>query len=163
MRIPEISLAKKPLLHWRKSIIHSFNTNHMEKQPFDEAGLQSLLQALYALPDQELSEQANGLNYHPKMWINGHFELDIDQLQYLDQMPQSVADFMGLQGSFALLHRLPITLDKKYQTVKDASNGDDDQGKLFKPTSNLAIETDSEGNVTASGDLILSVTYVEAP
>lgn len=135
----------------------------MEKQPFDEAGLQSLLQALYALPDQELLEQANGLNYHPKMWINGHFELDSKQLQYLDQMPQSVADFMGQQGSFALVHRLPITLEKNYRTANSRSNGDEDQGKLFKPKSNLAIETDSEGEVTASGDLVIEVTYVEAP
>ncbi|MGE6221156.1 hypothetical protein ACQKCH_15115 [Nubsella zeaxanthinifaciens] len=125
----------------------------MQKQPFNENGLQSVLFELYALTDQELDEQAAALKLQPKLWINGHFELTAAQLGYLDQMPPAIASFIGDQGSFAIGHRLPVTLNRD----GDAT-GDED--KLFNPKSNLTIETDNEGKIMAGGDMSINITYL---
>lgn len=131
----------------------------MTKQPFDETGLQSLLSALYNLTNEELYEEAIALNNHPKLWINGHFELDQRQLDFLDGMPTSTAQFLGEQGSFALLNRLPVTLEKKYLAKKDG----DDQDKFFTTTSHLISGTDNLGQAQAGGSLELTVTYLTEP
>lgn len=131
----------------------------MEKQPFDETGLQHLLLALYAMPDNDLNEEAYALRNHPKLWINGHFELEPQQLEFLHQMPTAVTKFLAQEGAFAIENRLPITLQKNYQAEDTRENGKEDD-KWFKPTSNLAIETDSEGHTTASGSLAIEVTYL---
>lgn len=130
----------------------NLNQSNMQKKPFNENGLQSILIELYALTDQELNEQAAALKQQPKLWINGHFELTTAQLDYLDQMPVAIASFIGDQGSFAIGHRLPVTLNKE----GDAT-GDED--KLFKPKSNLTIETDNEGKVMVGGDMSIDITY----
>lgn len=127
----------------------------MQKQPFDEVGLQSLLQALYALNDQQLTEEAAALKLQPKLWINGHFDLTTDQLTYLDEMPAAIADFLGDQGSFAIQHRLPVTLTKD-------GDGSGDEDKLFKPKSDLTIETANDGHITASGSMTIEITYVNS-
>ncbi|RZM26960.1 MAG: hypothetical protein EOO88_15120 [Pedobacter sp.] len=132
----------------------------MEKQPFDETGLQQLLLALYALPDDELTEEAYALRSQPKLWINGHFELDQDQLEFLHLMPMPVANFLGQEGAFAIENRLPIHLQKTYPTANQ--DGDKEQDKLFKPTSNLSIQTDNLGQVTAGGELNIEVAYIES-
>lgn len=130
----------------------------MTKRPFDENGLQSLLSELYALADEQLYEEAIALKNHPKLWINGHFELDQKQLDFLDGMPLSNANFLGDQGSFVILNRLPVTLEKKQVDKKDGD--DDDQDKFFKVTSHLISSTDNLGNAEASGSLALTVTYL---
>ncbi|SOD13904.1 hypothetical protein [Pedobacter xixiisoli] len=127
----------------------------MQKQPFDETGLQSLLQALYALTDQQLNEEAAALKLQPKLWINGHFELTSEQLDYLDQMPAPISHFLGEQGSFAIGNRLPIVLHKEGDTP-----GDED--KLFKPKSNLTIETDSQGHISVGGSMSIDITYLNS-
>lgn len=115
------------------------------------------------LPDNELTEEAYAaLRNQPKLWINGHFLLDQQQLDFLQQMPTEAASFLGLQGGFAIEHRLPINLHKANQP-KSAKDGDKEQDKLFKPTSNLSIQTDNEGITIASGELNLEVTYFNEP
>ncbi|MFN0256766.1 hypothetical protein [Pedobacter ureilyticus] len=134
----------------------------MEKQTFDETGLQNLLNELYALPNQELSEQAFALRNQPKLWIYGHFELDSDQTSFLQHMPNSAADFLGQQGGFAIENRLPVTINKIH-SPKRSSGEEPKQDKIFKPTSNLSVETDSNGISTAGGTLILEITYHDQP
>ncbi|MFN0293479.1 hypothetical protein [Pedobacter helvus] len=133
----------------------------MEKQPFDETGLQSLLLALYALPDQQLTEESLALKHHPKMWINGHFELDQNQLDFLDQMPAATTNFLADQGSFAIANRLAVTLTKTYLPKTETTTGGDDQDKFFETKSNLASGTNNLGQHQASGTLSIEVTYSE--
>ncbi len=133
----------------------------MEKQNFDETGLQNLLDELYALPNHELAEHAYALRNQPKLWINGHFNLDTDQLDFLQEMPNPAADFLGLQGGFAIENRLPITLTKTH--LPQSQSGEPKQDKLFKPTSNLSFQTDSNGTATAGGTLVLEITYYDQP
>lgn len=129
----------------------------MEKQPFDETGLQQLLLALYALPDNELTEEAYALRNQPKLWINGHFELEPEQLEFLQQLPTVATQFLAQEGAFAVENRLPINLQKSHLP----KNGDGEQDKLFKPTSNLSVTTDSLGNSIPSGELNIEVTYLD--
>jgi hypothetical protein len=68
-------------------------------------------------------------------------------------MPPAIASFIGDQGSFAIGHRLPVTLNRD----GDAT-GDED--KLFNPKSNLTIETDNEGKIMAGGDMSINITYL---
>lgn len=132
----------------------------MQKQPFDETGLQNLLQKLYALPDQELSEQAYALRNQPKLWINGHFNLDTDQLQFLQDMPPAAAGFLGLQGGFAIENRLPVTLNRIH-SGKRSDDGEPKQDKLFKTVSNLSTESDNNGQIIPGGELNIEVTYFD--
>lgn len=153
------------LHHYSRSI---FNLSHiihqkqqdMEKQPFDETGLQQLLTALYALPDPDLTEEAYALRNQPKLWINGHFELDHDQLEFLHQMPVAAANFLGQQGAFAIENRLPVSLIKSNQP-KSSTEGQPKQDKLFKTNSSLSSTTDIEGTNTPGGELHLEVTYLD--
>lgn len=133
----------------------------MEKQPFDETGLQSLLLALYALPDQQLMQESLALKHHPKMWINGHFQLDDKQLDFLDQMPAPTTSFLAEQGSFAIINRLDVRLTKTLRPKTDAPAGGDDQDKFFETKSNLACGTDNHGKPKASGTLSIEVSYFE--
>lgn len=131
----------------------------MEKQPFDETGLQSLLLAIYALPDQQLNEESLALKHHPKLWINGHFELDQNQLDFLDQMPAASTNFLADQGSFAIANRLPVTLTKTHLPKTGTPTGGDDQDKFFETKSNLASGTNNLGEPQASGSLNIAITY----
>lgn len=134
----------------------------MEKQAFDETGLQNLLTELYALPDLELAENAFALRNQPKLWISGHFELDTDQLNFLQEMPPAAANFLGQQGAFAIENRLPVNLTKLHQPKRE-SGEEPKQDKIFKPTSNLSIQTDSNGIATAGGSLTLEIIYYDEP
>lgn len=136
----------------------------MEKQPFDENGLQQLLNELYALPDQELSEQAYAFRNQPKLWINGHFELDQQQLHFLEEMSPEATTFLAQQGGFAIEHRLPITLTKINQP-QDAGGKEDEpkQDKWFTTKSSLSASAAIDGQSTAGGSLELEVAYVDQP
>lgn len=131
----------------------------MEKQPFDESGLQSLLLALYALPEQQLMEEALALKHHPKMWINGHFQLNQQQLLFLDQMPSSTTNFLADQGSFAVANRLAVTLTKIHLPKTGTSTSSGEQDKFFETKSNLTSGTNNLGQPQASGSLSIEITY----
>jgi len=127
----------------------------MQKQPFTQSGLQDLLLDLYALSDSLLAEEAGALRHQPRLWINGHFDLTQDQLDYLQNMPTQLIQFIAEDGSFAISHRLPVTLSK------GEKGGDDEQDKLFKTNSSLNIQTNNEGNIIAGGQLGIEITYIE--
>ncbi len=131
----------------------------MEKQPFDEDGLQVVLSTLYSLPDDDLREEAYALRNHPKLWIYGHFDLDEQQLAFLENLSATVNTFLGQQGGFAIEHRLPITLSKTEVPKTTRQDGKEDD-KWFKPISNLAIDTNGQGQCIASGSLDLKITYL---
>ncbi|WP_113653173.1 hypothetical protein [Pedobacter namyangjuensis] len=125
----------------------------MEKHPFDETGLQQLLAELYALPPAELQTQSQNLLADPKTWIQTHFDLDVKQQAFLDQMPVATLAFLGDQGSFAIAHQLPVTLQKNGDPPKE------DEGKLFTPKSRFSFATDNLGQTLASGEMTILVSY----
>lgn len=127
----------------------------MERQPFNESGLQLLLAELYALPNERLNVESMLLREAPKAWIERHFLLNDAQQKFLDHMPGRVLAFIGEQGSFAIGNRLEVLLEKEREP-----SGDDDQDKLFKPKSNLFISTDNQGNTIAGGNLVLEIKYL---
>jgi hypothetical protein len=151
--------TKIAILFLPKTKISDLNPKVMEKQPFNEAGLEHVLQSLYALPDADLTEASYAFRNQPKLWIVGHFTLEPAQLEFLEKMTPAATSFLGHQGGFAMEHRLPVTLIKK-QDAAPLPKGDKEQDKLFKPTSNFAVQTDSMGQDVVSGDLKLEVTYL---
>lgn len=132
----------------------------MEKQPFDETGLQNLLLELYALPDFELSEQAYAFRNHTKLWINGHFQLDSQQLDFLNDMSGLSINFLAQQGGFALENRLPISLTKTHQ-ASSANETPPKQDKWFTTNSSLTASADITGQTVAGGTLQLEVIYFD--
>ena len=125
----------------------------MEKRPFDQTGMQQLLAELYALPPAELQTESQNLLADPKTWIQTRFDLDPQQQAFLDQMPVATLAFLGDQGSFAIAHRLPVTLSKEGDPPKE------DEGKLFTPKSRFAFATDNLGQTLASGEMTILVSY----
>lgn len=134
----------------------------MEKQPFDETGLQQLLTELYALPDFELSEQAFAFRNHTKLWINGKFDLDAQQLAFLAEMSPAAINFLAQQGGFAIENRLPVTLVKTHQPA-DPGQDPPKQDKWFTTSSSLNTAMDGNGNTLPGGTLQLEVVYYDEP
>lgn len=134
----------------------------MEKQPFDETGLQQLLTELYALPDFELSEQAFAFRNHTKLWINGKFDLDPQQLAFLQEMSPAAINFLAQQGGFAIENRLPVTLVKTHQSA-EPSQDPPKQDKWFTTSSSLNTAIDGNGHTVPGGTLQLEVVYYDEP
>jgi len=134
----------------------------MEKQPFDETGLQQLLTELYALSDNELSEQAYAFRNQPKLWINGHFDLDAQQVDFLTDMSAPSTNFLAQQGGFAIENRLPVTLTKTHQPAQP-NQDPPKQDKWFTTISSLTAATDSNGHTWPGGTLQLEVIYYDEP
>lgn len=130
----------------------------MEKQPFDQTGLQQLLAGLYDLDPAARHAQARALLADPMAWICGHFELDPSQQAFLDQLPLQTLEFLGSQGSYAIANQLPITLSK--------SGDPKDEGKLFTPKSSFWVAPDAQGRPVPKGAMAIEVVYgqpAEAP
>lgn len=124
----------------------------MEKFEFSPAGVAALCQQLYLLDDQALAAEAITLKIDVQAWTIRHFDLDAVQLSYLEELPTAVKLFLADQGSFALGNRLPITLSKPPISGLRAS-------KLFKTSSTLASVVNPDHGYTATGELLLTISY----
>ena len=129
----------------------------MEKQLFNEEGLQKLQEHLYGLENQELEREIFELEENFGEWVERHFELSASQQTFFAQMNEKMLRFLKQECGFAASNRLPVTLQKT--TAAKRSEKDEEGDKLFEPKSKLQASTDAQGNFEASGNLVLQVTY----
>lgn len=126
----------------------------MEKQPFTSAGFAALQLQLYALPDAELAAEAANMASDFTSWMVDHFELAPTQQAFLNGLSTATILFLAQQTSTCVANRLPIYLAKDAQ-----AKGDDKPGKIIRAESDLDGQTDQEGNLNLSGQVIIHIYY----
>lgn len=101
----------------------------MEKVPFTPAGVQQKLATLYAKSDQELNVEANAFHQDFKLWVAQNFDLNENQLAYLNSLDERFVSQAAARGSYFMAHRLPIGLNK--MNASTVSSDGKDRGKLL--------------------------------
>jgi len=134
------------------------------KQPFSPEGAANVLASLYQLPDDALNLEAQAFNADLKNWLRQHFELNSHQAEYLEQLNPEATAFYAQQGSFAMQHRLPISLDVAAKENADEEDpeeeGDKDkQGKIVYTKSSVTAVADGEGTMLPEGALYYYIRY----
>mgnify|MGYP006145825787 CR=1 FL=1 len=122
----------------------------MEKFEFSPTGVAALCQQLYQLDDTALDVEASFIAVDFKAWAIAHVAFTESQIVYLDELPLATIQFLAFQTSFAVRHRLPITLIKPEQAGARAS-------KLFKPKAEMELTVLPDDSYTAEGELLLTV------
>jgi hypothetical protein len=120
--------------------------------PLTTAGVQELINELYAMSDPELQLEANAIGADFRLWIKSHFELSATQIQYLDQIDERWINDAAVNSKYFLENRLPIAFNK--EVLSRAEGVDEDRGKLLdldkKSNSNYSEEGGYEENETLS-------------
>lgn len=83
----------------------------MLKVPFNQQGLELKKQQLYALPAPEFRHQLSLVQYQTRNWIVENFQLNSDQVAYIDAMPQNFLAEIGLQTTIAFDYDLDMVLE----------------------------------------------------
>ncbi|GGC43157.1 hypothetical protein GCM10011386_39280 [Parapedobacter defluvii] len=117
-------------------------TKSMEKQPLTPTGVQTVLNELYALPDEQLQQQARGLAFDFSGWISEHFTLTPSQAQFIEnELSASFIAFVSSRVPFVMEHRLPIT----YSVFsKPPAKEEKEWGKIITTTDNVSQASTSE-------------------
>ncbi|RZK54554.1 MAG: hypothetical protein EOO87_10125 [Pedobacter sp.] len=126
----------------------------MEKFPFSAAGFSALQQQLYALPDQQLSVEAENVKNDFDAWMVAHFALNENQVIFLNAIDSRAKALVAFETSFAIGNRLPVLLVKA-----DPPAEGDEQGKIFWPKSTLTAAWGTNTAYQASGTLEINIYY----
>lgn len=135
----------------------------MTKYPFTNAGFQALQIELYALSNPELHLEAEKIRADFKSWMNGHFILSQDQLQFLSNINDEARTFIAFQTSFAVKNRLPVYLNKILKNPGIQINAGEEppvDGKIIRTKSKLTAGSDNQGGFNPSGELEIEISYV---
>lgn len=127
---------------------------------FTAAGVQEWLTDLYASDQQTIDDELDYILHDFIAWLIERFGLDEAQQDYLDTIDDGLLDHWSELICFAVLHRLPITLEKPEETPAVRST----KLVLTRSQSSNAATTVSrgpgktyQGNV--SGDLTFTIVY----
>lgn len=114
----------------------------MSKPPLTPTGVQSLLDALYALPDVQLQQEANALESDFANWLATHFELTDQQAAFIEnELSDDFISFVSLRVPFVMIHRLPIT----YSVFAAPPEEDEPEwGKIVTTTDNVSQSSPGE-------------------
>ena len=80
----------------------------MNKFPLNQKGIKGLQQILYALPDSKLAIEVLALRTDFKQWIKLKFELEPDELDYLNELDKNFMKYAAIKSSNFLAQRKPI-------------------------------------------------------
>ncbi|PPK99385.1 hypothetical protein [Parapedobacter indicus] len=130
----------------------------MEKQPLTPTGVQALLDELYALPDEQLQQEAQALAVDFSGWLSTHFELTAYQVQFIDdELSASFISFVSSRVPFVMERRLPIT----YSVFKNPPEEEEEEwGKIVTTTDNVSQASTSEAFTSgASGSFQFVAQY----
>jgi len=101
----------------------------MEKQDFSEAGVQLLLDQLYALPNNQLEAEALAALSDVSAWLKAHFLFSSSQEEFLDGMSPVFLQEAATQISYFIAGRLPISL-VRFTSSASTEFQAKDRGKL---------------------------------
>ena len=99
------------------------------KKPFTPAGLQELLDTLYALSDDALQLEAATLAADLRTWLANNFILLPDQLSYLAAVDNRQISNAAADGQYFITNRLAIIMLKEEKPATAAKG--DSEGKFF--------------------------------
>ena len=80
----------------------------MKKLPLHQNGIKELTRVLYALSDAKLAIEVVALRSDFKEWIKSKFELNPDELEFLDQMNKHLIEYAAIKSSNFLALRKPL-------------------------------------------------------
>ncbi|MBS1781033.1 MAG: hypothetical protein JST70_17035 [Bacteroidetes bacterium] len=121
----------------------------MAKQPFTPAGVQAKQTELYALPDNQLTDQADVIRADLRQWTKENFILDATQITYLDGIDAEWISFSGALTGLAVQYRRPVIL-----TII----GPIAASKLIRTPNDLVATTSATG-ITVDGTLTFEIEY----
>lgn len=130
----------------------------MQKFPFTDSGLQDLLSQLYALDDQQLSQQADAISADFPTWLTDHFQFDQSQLDFLAATPETFIQSAAADCSYYVANRLPITMVKEQQR-SDPPEDEEDRGKLIDLDKKSGASFSPQGSSSSSGSLTITISY----
>lgn len=131
----------------------------MEKVNFNNAGLQQLLQQLYALPNAALSEEAAFIQNDFKLWLTLHFNFSAAQLTYLEQMNNNFTQIIANDCNYFVANRLPINLNEPLLNL-NTNFREEDRGKLFRSSKTTANSYSAQMGNNQVETLNLSIEYL---
>ncbi|MFN0291949.1 hypothetical protein [Pedobacter helvus] len=129
----------------------------MEKFPFTDQGAADLIATLYQLSDQDLQLEANTAGSDFSLWISEYFELDQDQLDYLDGVDPQWIGHAAADTKVFLENRKPILLHKMSKPVQKSENGD--RGKLLDLDKKQSANYSEQNGYSESEELLFSISY----
>lgn len=125
--------------------------------PLTTAGVQELINELYAMPDPELQLEADAIGANFRMWVKSHFELSATQIQYLDQIDERWITNAATESKYFFENRLPIALIKDVLSRIDGA--DEDRGKLLDLDKKSNSSYSQEGGYEENETLSYTISY----
>ena len=80
----------------------------MSKFQLHQKGILALQQKLYALPDSKLAAEVFALRLDFKKWVKSKFELQPDELDFINDLNPHFAEYAAIKSSNFLAQRKPI-------------------------------------------------------
>lgn len=128
----------------------------MSKFPLTTAGVQDLINQLYALPQPELQIEANAVGSDFRLWVKTHFDLSATQEEYLEKIDQQWIDDASYSTKRFLENRLNIEFYKDEETNK---NDDKDRGKLLDLDQRSVSSYSQIDGANIRGTLTYTISY----
>ncbi|MBT2621926.1 hypothetical protein [Chryseobacterium sp. ISL-6] len=122
------------------------------KSPLSVSGVQSKMEELYSLNEEQLQAQADAVQMNFKSWITDNFFLSGKQKAYLARLDNQTTTYFGSQCSVCFTNRLPIELIYPIPPETDYS-------KWTGSSNSLVIKSNAEGKTVALGKLIFEFSY----
>lgn len=134
------------------SISPKFNLTKAMKNQFTPEGIAAWQQSLLPLNQQQLQELAAQITANFKVWLANTFILEPSQLDYLKSINASFLQLLAAQLAFAVANKLTIKLNKPQSATLRGT-------KLIRDNSALQANADGQGNVNASGEVVIEILY----
>ena len=83
----------------------------MSKVPFNQEGLDKKREEITSLPEDQLRAQLKEIRFNTRKWTIENFELNEDQLDYFNQMPDEMVAQLGLNTAICFDYDLKLTLE----------------------------------------------------
>lgn len=83
----------------------------MEKVPFNQEELDLKRRMLAELPPSEFEEQLNLIQHSTRQWCIDNFQLDEEQIEFLNVLPELLINEIGLNSRLAIQFDQPLTLE----------------------------------------------------
>lgn len=83
----------------------------MSKVSFNQVGLDSKRQEITSLPEDQFRAQLQQIRFNTREWVIENFELNADQLEYFNEMPDEMVEQLGLNTAICFDYDLVLNLE----------------------------------------------------
>ncbi len=127
----------------------------MEKEPFNQAGIDNILSVLYAMPDNELQAEAGNVEADFRSWLIGHIGFTDNQQEYVLGMSDAWMTDSGRLTSLALKSRLPVVLEPPGPVDPLPHSS-----KYVRTVDGLVISDHHDEGPTYTGQITFRIEYI---